>query len=277
MAEATQYSTDNVPAQKATSTGDAVIIKRATLNYTVFVAVLFVAAYIAGWAMATSSGEAAGAVRRAVQEAVSTTVAGLPTNQSQAAALPPTQTPVERFKVAVEGNPTIGPDTAPVTIIEFSDFQCPFCKRFHDGTLQALLKKYEGKIRFAYRDFPISAIHPFAQGAAEAAECAHAQNKFWEYHDLLFQNQDRLTRDDLIGYARQLNLDAKAFQDCYDTGQYAQEVQADLQVGQTLGITGTPTFFINGRLLVGAQPLSAFSTIIDAELAAAGKAAGPAS
>src|SRR5581483_1914058 len=104
--------------------------------------------------------------------------------------------------VSIENNPTIGPDNAPVTIIEFSDFQCPFCKRFHDTTLPVLLKKYEGKIRFAYRDFPISSIHPYAQGAAEAAECAYAQNKFWDYHDLLFQDQQRLTADDLLTYAK---------------------------------------------------------------------------
>src|SRR5581483_6667005 len=150
-----------------------------------------------------------------------------------------------------------------------SDFQCPFCKRFHDTTLPVLLKKYEGKIRFAYRDFPISSIHPYAQGAAEAAECAYAQNKFWDYHDLLFQDQQRLTADDLLTYAKQLKLDMTAFKDCLDSRKYAQEVQSDYQAGLTLSINGNPTFFVNGRMLVGAQPLEVFTSYIDAELAAA--------
>src|SRR5581483_8762214 len=166
----------------------------------------FLGAYVAGWVMGTQSGEAASVVRTAVKEAVATTIAQLPGSGDSVAAAqpqqPPTQDPNQRFSVSIENNPTIGPDNAPVTIIEFSDFQCPFCKRFHDTTLPVLLKKYEGKIRFAYRDFPISSIHPYAQGAAEAAECAYAQNKFWDYHDLLFQDQQRLTADDLLTYAK---------------------------------------------------------------------------
>ncbi len=275
MAELTLHSNDESAPKEGNTSTDVIVIKRATLNYLVFAAILFLGAYAAGWAMGISSAEGPAAIRTAVRDAVATAVAQAPASDS--AAVAPRQATPERYRVSIAGNPTRGPADAPVTIIEFSDFQCPFCKRFHDETLPALLQKYEGKIRFAYRDFPISAIHANAQGAAEAAQCASDQQKFWEYHDLLFQNQDHLQRADFLAYAQQLNLDVKTFQDCYDSAKYAVDVQEDVKAGQALGIGGTPAFFINGRPLVGAQPLSAFSAIIDAELAAAGKAASPAS
>jgi protein-disulfide isomerase len=274
MAELTVHPGDDAP-KAANAPADVVVIQRTTLNYAIFAVVLFLAAYVAGWAMGSASGDGHSAIRAAVREAVASAVGQVPS--SSGAAETPRQAPPERYSVAIAGNPTRGPADAPVTIIEFSDFQCPFCKRFHDETLPALLKKYEGKIRFVYRDFPIREIHANAQGAAEAAQCANDQQKYWEYHDLLFQNQDHLQRADFLAYARQLNLDVKTFQDCYDRAKYAVEVQEDVKAGQALGIGGTPTFFINGRPLVGAQPLSAFSAIIDAELAAAGKPVSPAS
>src|SRR5581483_4391736 len=256
---------------------DVIVVKRSTMYNTMFVVILLVGVYVVGWFMGSNSGGTVQAVRTAVTEAMFTAVAGLPSNPGSVAAQPqqpPTEDPNQRFTVSAEGNPAIGPENAPVTMIEFGDFQCPFCKRFHDETLSPLLKKYEGKIRFVYRDFPISSIHPFAQGAAEAAECAYEQKKFWEYHDLLFQKQPQLAKDDLLTYAKQLNLDMKAFQACIDSGKYAQEVQSDYQTGLQLGVNGTPTFYINGRRLIGAMPTEAFTALIDAELAAADSSAG---
>src|SRR5207248_2330445 len=119
-----------------------------------------------------------------------------------------------------------------------------------------------GKIRLIYRHYPLDGIHPYARGAAQAAECANEQNKFWDYHDLLFKNQDQLDKENLLTYAKQLNLDMKNFQPCVESAKYAQRVQDDVQAGDLLGISGTPTFFINGRKLVGAQPLSAFTAYI---------------
>src|SRR5581483_4116293 len=152
----------NEPTSRSEPPQDVIVISRTTLGYMVFAFILFLGAYVAGWVMGTQSGEAASVVRTAVKEAVATTIAQLPGSGDSVAAAqpqqPPTQDPNQRFSVSIENNPTIGPDNAPVTIIEFSDFQCPFCKRFHDTTLPVLLKKYEGKIRFAYRDFPISSI-----------------------------------------------------------------------------------------------------------------------
>lgn len=172
-----------------------------------------------------------------------------------------------RFNVGVAGEPVIGPENAPVTIVEFGDFQCPFCKRFHMDVEQALLRKYMGKIRFVFRDFPMIDMHPLAGIAAEAAQCAGDQGKFWEYHNLLFRTQPQRDYGYLLTLAKQLSLNVKLFESCLDTQKYAQHILSDHCDGLLLGINGTPTFFINGRKLVGAQPLSTFSTYIDAELA----------
>jgi len=164
-----------------------------------------------------------------------------------------------------------------VTIIEFSDFQCPFCLRFWNETLPQIKQEYEGKVRFVYRDFPLTSIHEWAQKAAEAAECADDQNKFWEYHDLIFANQSALNQQldteglsavltTFGGYASDLGLDTAAFNDCLDSGKYTSEVQKDVQDGQSYGVTGTPAFFINGQLVSGAQPFASFKTVIDAAL-----------
>jgi protein-disulfide isomerase len=167
--------------------------------------------------------------------------------------------------VKTDGDPQIGPDNAKVTIVEFSDFQCPYCKRFRDETLNVLVEKYGDDIRFVYRDYPLPS-HPQAQKAAEAAECADEQGKFWEMHDLLYSNQESLSDDLYTVFAAQLGLDTQKFNDCLSSNKYAEEVAADLQDGQAYGVTGTPTFFVNGQVLVGAQPVSAFEALIDQEL-----------
>ncbi|HKA34982.1 MAG TPA: thioredoxin domain-containing protein [Candidatus Binatia bacterium] len=159
-----------------------------------------------------------------------------------------------------------GAEKAPVKIVEFSDFQCPFCKAA-TTTMHQLLDQYAGKIRWVFRDFPIASIHPLAPKAHEAARCAAEQEKFWQYHDLLFDRAPLLSPAELKQYARELKLDAEAFDRCFDSGKYQPVVAADVAEGQRLGVSGTPAFFINGRLLVGAQPATVFQQMIDSELA----------
>ncbi len=169
-----------------------------------------------------------------------------------------------RIDVAAVG-PAKGPAAAPVTIVEFSDFQCPFCVRAED-TVKKVMQTYEGKVRLVYRDFPLP-FHPEAQKAAEAAQCAGDQGKYWDMHEKLFANQQALKPDALKGYAKDLKLDQGKFDKCLDSGEKASVVDANRKAGEKVGVTGTPAFFINGVQLTGAQPFEEFKTIIDAELA----------
>ncbi len=171
-----------------------------------------------------------------------------------------------RIEVGYDSARLHGNPSAPVIIVEFSDFQCPFCRRAH-ATLNELLAKYNGQVSLAYRDFPLREIHPQAESAAEASRCAGEQGKFWEYHDLLFSSA-KLDRDALLEYARSLKLDAKQFDSCLASSKYADKVEHDLQDGEQAGVAGTPGFFINGIAFSGARPAAAFEKIIDAELAA---------
>ena len=155
-----------------------------------------------------------------------------------------------------DDDPSWGPVDAPVTIIEFSDYQCPYCKRFHDETLPQIQAIYEGQVRFVYRDFPLTSIHPHAQKAAEASECADDQGRFWDYHDLLWTNQQDLDVASLKAYAGELGLDTATFDDCLESGKNAQEVQKDYSDGVSYGVQGTPSFFINDVKVQGAQPFS---------------------
>jgi protein-disulfide isomerase len=180
----------------------------------------------------------------------------------------PTETAdIKRYDVAEAGNPAIGPADAPVKIIEFSDYQCPYCKRWYDTVNARLLADYAGKIRFVYRDLPLSSIHPEAQGAAEAADCAGEQNVYWQYHDALFEGKYGLGAQAYPLYAADLGLDVNVFNTCVAERRYQSEVENDAQVGIGLGLNGTPTFFVNGLKLVGAQPYEVFQQIIDKELA----------
>ena len=173
-----------------------------------------------------------------------------------------------RVEVSVDGAPFRGPANSPVTIVEFSDFECPFCQRAHP-TLMQLLEKYAGKVKLVYRDFPLESIHPQARRAAEAARCANDQGKFWDYYDTLFTESPKLAPDDLKRYAAQAGIDVKKFDDCLLGGVHKTALQKDIDEGTRLGVTGTPAFFINGRPMTGAQPLEAFARIIDEELARA--------
>ena len=157
--------------------------------------------------------------------------------------------------------PSRGPSDAPVTIVEFTDYECPYCRRYYRQTYHRLLEEFEGEVRYVVRNYPLS-IHPNARKAAEAAECAHNQGRFWDYHDHLFENADALEPDDLKRHARDLGLDGGQFDECLESGAESETVEGDLSTGRRLGIRGTPTFFVNGRPLVGAQPLGAFRSTI---------------
>ncbi|MDP6642097.1 MAG: DsbA family protein [Candidatus Nanoarchaeia archaeon] len=158
-----------------------------------------------------------------------------------------------------------GDPNAPVTIVEYSDFECPFCGRFVQQTFPSIEQQYisTGKVKFIYKHFPLRNIHFSAQTAAEAAECANEQEKFWEYHDLLFQNSPRFRENNLIDYATQVGLNIDQFQECLKSGKYKGVIEKDLRDGSAAGIRGTPGFIVNGQLISGAQPFSVFQQLID--------------
>jgi protein-disulfide isomerase len=172
--------------------------------------------------------------------------------------------PAKPRKQVEPKGPSRGPENAKVTIVEFSDFQCPFCSRAHD-TVEEVMTAYAGKVRLVFRQFPLD-FHAQAPKAAEAALCAGEQQKFWEYHSTLFKNQQKLMPDDLKAHATTLGLDAAKFNECLDSGKNAKAIQDDIAAGKKVGVTGTPAFFINGVMLSGAQPIEEFKKVIDAEL-----------
>lgn len=173
----------------------------------------------------------------------------------------------ERVSVSLEGDPSMGNSNAKVTIVEFGDFECPFCKRFSDETLPLLREEYiyTGKVRHVFKDFPM-VFHPKAQLAAEAAECAHEQGAFWEFHDSLYENQNRLGNSLYLEISRNIGLDVQRFTECFTSREYQWEVVGDYNEGLDAGITGTPGFLINGQLLIGAHPFLNFKQLIEAEL-----------
>ena len=173
--------------------------------------------------------------------------------------LPPPEPPI--LQVSTDDDPSVGPANAPVTIVEFSDFQCPYCKR-SVPLIKEILAKYPGKVKVVYRDYP-GPNHPYAPQAAEAAQCAGDQGKFWEYHDGLFDHQAAGSGWDFIELAKAIGLNHDVFATCLNTRRYQEEVAKDLHDAITLGVTSTPTFFINGRPLVGAKPFAEFQTVID--------------
>ncbi len=173
------------------------------------------------------------------------------------------------YNISLDDDAVLGSADAKVTIVEFSEYLCPFCGRFARDTFPQIKANYidTGKVRFVFRDY---IVHTTAHLASEASECAHEQgnDKFWAYNEKLFQNQGALTSDNLKSYASELGLDTAKFDACLDSGKYASEVDKDTSDGRSYGVTGTPTFFINGKKLVGAQPYATFQTEIDAALAA---------
>ena len=174
--------------------------------------------------------------------------------------------PVYRANVSAEGAPVRGSEKAPVTIIEFSDFHCPYCKQVQP-TLSRILSDYGDRVRLAYRDFPLDQLHPSARKAAEAARCANDQRKFWEFHDKLYAGGTDASPETLTRFAREINMDLVAFQQCLSIGKHRSEIDRDIQEATNFGVTGTPGFFINGRLVSGAQAYESFARVINEELA----------
>jgi protein-disulfide isomerase len=171
-----------------------------------------------------------------------------------------------RYDVALAAtDPALGSASAPITIVEFSDFQCPFCRSVAP-TLKRVRETYGDTVRIVWKDYPLTQIHPEAFKAGEAAHCAGEQGKFWEYHDRLFGNQQALQVTDLKKYAADLGLDAAKFNACVDASKYGERVRAGVEQGTKLGVNSTPTIYINGRLLSGAQPYETFVAVIDEEL-----------
>jgi protein-disulfide isomerase len=169
-----------------------------------------------------------------------------------------------RAVVATTGRPAKGPANAPIELIEFSDFQCPFCLQANP-TVTKVLDTYGDRIHFVYRHYPLP-NHPNARPAAEAAECAAEQDKFWPYHDRLFASAGKLADSDLKQAAADLGLDSGRFSSCFEARKYTSIVDADIRAGNDAGVSATPAFFINGRLVSGAQPFDVFKGIIDEEL-----------
>jgi len=170
-----------------------------------------------------------------------------------------------RTEIPTAGFPTLGPASAPITIVEFSDFECPYCGGLFP-TLKEIEKKYADKIRVVYRQYPLISLHPHAQKAAEASLCADEQKRFWDFHDSLFGNQQDLTVDSLKRRAVELKLDAPAFNTCLDSGKHAETIKKDILEGSRAGVSGTPAIFINGRLLSGNQPYTSIAQVIEDEL-----------
>jgi protein-disulfide isomerase len=198
-------------------------------------------------------------------------------NNSAPAAAVADQAPVLSVATATEttmlidtvgqGDPVLGPEDAPVTIIEFSDYQCPYCQYWHQTVFTQLMAAYPDQIRFVYRDLPIPG-HPEAFPAAEAANCAGEQDAYWQFHDALLSGQYNLSRSTYEQYATDLGLDMEAFTACLDDNRYDNEIQADYNYAASIGVSSTPTFIINGKALIGAQPIEYFTAAVDEALAA---------
>jgi protein-disulfide isomerase len=212
------------------------------------------------------------AMRGAARDGTLDAIATLQAGGGQAAA--PTAQPIDPSSFSMRDSNRQGDKAAKISIVEFSDFQCPFCERFHTTVEANLIKQYvdTGKATFVYKHIAI--LGQESVWAAQAAECAADQGKFWQFHDLLFdkqsgENQGAFTKDKLLGFAQEMKLDMTKFEPCLNQDQTVSRVQADSQEGQKAGVRGTPTFFINGKPLVGAQPIEAFQAAIESALTGA--------
>jgi len=256
---------------------EEVVIKKSAFNKLLvgIISAGIVSAFLGGYVLGAETVEPEKIVIRNAEDVIES----LQTQQSTQSS-PSTNSP-SLISISLDDDPVKGNLNAPITIVEFSDFQCPFCARFHSTTLPQLEANYidSGKVKFVYRDFPIQNIHPNAVPAALASECADEQGMFWEYHDMVFENQKKwqgLSRNAMIDtfeqYALELGLNTSDFNTCFESGKYGDEVKKDLQDGVSYGITGTPGFFIgNDELgyvkIIGAQPYPVFEGLIEAQIA----------
>ena len=252
-----------MPQAEPTPQSPVVVIPRVMFNYAVIAVVcLIVGAIIGMVAYDLFSQSSRAATEDLINKVVGTAVAALPRDTA-----PPTVDPNIRYDISIEGQPSLGPLDAPIVMVEFGDFHCTYCKRFHDETIEPILANYGDKILFVYRDYPI--LGSDSVQAALAAACAYDQNAFWGFHDRLFAAPTALTRDNFIKYAGELQMNVDTFTACYDNAEHQQLITQDFNDAEAAGVGATPTFFINGKLLLGAQPYAQFAAAIDAELAAA--------
>lgn len=262
---------------------DTVTLNRSTLYYALTALLFFIGGYIVAWAVfSATTGNVISSAQFAAETAVSASVAtsigqlslsstnGTPTNR--AIALPVVLTPrsVPTQMVTFVNAPSWGLPTAKVTVMEFGDFQCPYCEAFFQETYPQIKRVYQGLIRWEFRNFP-SRAHPDAFPSALAAECANEQGKFWEYHNMLYNNQQDLSSDGLTRYATLLKLDVARFSDCFHSERYADVVNRDFQDALRYQAAGTPTFYINGQFIQGAQAYPTFANLINAQLLATGE------
>ena len=247
------------------------VVPQGILYYLIVAILFFGAGFVVSWLVFTLAGQdqikkaaseaASGAVGTAIAELASGNVAAGPT---------PTVIPRQNISLS-DRMPSWGSPSAKVTLVEFSDFQCPYCDSFFQRTYPKLRETYGSRIRFVFRHFPLTSIHPDAEPASLAAECAKEQGKFWEYHDTLFSNQRNLSKEALVKYASDVKVsNIDQFTQCFTSRKYQQVVDQDMQDGATHFVNATPTFFVNGVMLVGAQPFEVFQQVIEQELRQAG-------
>ena len=256
-----------IPASEPSGTPNAqspvIVISRVMFNYAVIAVVCLLLGGVVGMVAYERVAQNNLAETQAlIDKSVAAAVAALP---KDAAAVQ--VDPNARKDVAIENRPSLGPRDAPVVMVEFGDFHCTYCKHFHDETITPLLQNYGNKVLFVFRDYPI--LGPDSTQAALAAECAYDQDAFWGFHDRLFADPTELTRPQFIKYAQDLKLNMDVFTPCYDKATHQTEISKDYNDATALGVGATPTFFINGKILLGAQPYATFAAAIDAELNAA--------
>ena len=256
--------------QSASPSGEVTITLRKGHLYAIVMPLIFIVGIALGflvrdWVPILTTSETA-----AVQDiaAADTSTGNTSEASVQSNPVSPVETPqVVRYEIPVDDDPFFGAVDAPITIVEFSDYECPYCRTWHTEVYSQLIDAYGDQIRFVYRDFPLESIHANAKPAAEAANCANEQGEFWEYHDKLFSMELGLSSEAYQEYATQLELDLDEFQECIESGRYQEEVQSDFEFAANLGVRSTPTFFVNGIAVVGAQPFEVFQQVIEKELA----------
>ncbi|HBK33626.1 TPA: hypothetical protein DEP34_01365 [Candidatus Uhrbacteria bacterium] len=186
-------------------------------------------------------------------------------DQTSSSTLANVDLPQGIFQVVSQDDPFLGTQGAAITIVEFGDFSCAYC-RDSSYIMRSLMQKYGDDVFYQFRDFPVADMHPLAQTQSEAAVCAHAQGKFWEYHDKLFQSQNDMSEERLVSLALEVGLDQGAFVSCLEEGDFAKEVLEDYQAGVAAGVRGTPTFFINGNRIAGSIPQDVLELLIHNQL-----------
>ncbi len=234
------------------------------LLWSVLVAIAFLFGLITGYLVWERPLQARAAAAEQKLAALEQTVAD---NANAPAAENQVPEKVQRYDIPLAGNPSLGSENAPITIIEFSDYECPYCQRWHQEVFPKIMETYGDKIRLVYRDFPLYGVHPNAESAAEAANCAGEQNRYYDFHNLLLNGQKEFGAETYNSFAQSLKLNLDSFKKCMDEHRYQAEVKADYDYASQLGVRSTPTFFVNGLAIVGAQPFEVFQQVIDLELA----------